>query len=101
MVISLGVVPLPAKVLEPSSLTVSLMASPMVPVQQIAPAPVPIPAPAPVPAPSPALTDEAMPALEECTQVMTHIATLAVDLADLANQEQTEFLHEGVAHGPM
>ena len=42
-----------------------------------------------------------MPALEECNQVMTQIATLAVDLADLANQEQTEFLHEGFAHGPM
>ena len=101
MVIPLGVVPLPVKVLEPSSLTVSLMASPMVPVQQIAPAPVTIPAPAPVPVPSLASTDEAIPARKECNQVMTQIATLAVDLADLANQEQTEFLHEGVAHGPM
>ena len=62
----------------------------MVPVQQIVPAPVPIPAPAPVPVPSPASTDEAIPALEECIQVMTQIATLAVDFADPAKQEQTK-----------
>ena len=36
-----------------------------------------------------AQTDEAIPALEECNQVMIQIATLAVDLADLAKQEQT------------
>ena len=46
-------------------------------------------------------TDEALPALEECNQVMTQIATLAIDLADLAKQEKTELEHEGVAHGPM
>ena len=46
-------------------------------------------------------TDEAMPALEECNQVMTQIATLAIDLADLAKQEPTELPHAGVAHGPM
>ena len=34
-------------------------------------------------------TDEAMPALGEYKQVMTQIATLAVDLFDLAKQEQT------------
>ena len=34
-------------------------------------------------------TDEAMPALEECNQVMTQIATLAVDFTDPAKQEQT------------
>ena len=42
-----------------------------------------------------------MPTLEECNQVMTQIATLAIDLADLAKQEPTELPHAGVAHGPM